>query len=180
MCDLLLLKPAVVQSLSHVWLLVIPWTAHTKLPCPSLFLGVCANSCLFNQWCHPTISSSFSSSCPAFNLPHYQGILQWFSLCQLHHQCFQWLSFRMDWFDLLAVQGTLMSLLQHHSSKASVPQLSAFFMVHVSHPYITIGKTIALTIWTFVSKVMSLFFNTLSSFVIAFHPRSKHLLISWL
>ena len=90
------------------------------------------------------------------------------------------ISFRMDWFDLLAVQGTLMSLLQHHSSKPSVPKLSAFFMVHLSHPYITIGKTIALTIWTFVSKVMSLLFNTLSSFVIAFHPRSKHLLISWL
>ena len=88
--------------------------------------------------------------------------------------------FRMDWLDLLAVQGTLKSLLQHHSSKASVLQCSAFFMVWLSHPYMTTGKTIALTIQTFVGKIMSLLFNTLSRFVIAFLPRSKHLLISWL
>ena len=88
--------------------------------------------------------------------------------------------FRMDWLDLLAVQGTLKSLLQHHSSKASVLQCSAFFMVQISHPLITIGKTITLTIWTFVGKVMSLLFNMLSRLVIAFLPRSKHLLISWL
>ena len=86
----------------------------------------------------------------------------------------------MDWFDLLAVQGTLKSLLQHHSSKASVLQRSAFFMVQLSHPYMTTGKIVALTIWTFVSKVMSLHFNMLSMFVIAFLPRSKRLLISWL
>ena len=90
------------------------------------------------------------------------------------------ISFRIDWFDLLAVQGTLKSLLPHHSSKASILQSSAFFMVQLSHPYMTTGKTIALTRWTFVGKVMSLLFNMLSRLVITFLPRSKHLLISWL
>ena len=90
------------------------------------------------------------------------------------------ISFRMDWFVFLVVQGTLKSLLQHHSSKASVLQCSAFFVVQLSHPYMTTGKAIALTIWTFISKVISLLLNTLSRFVIAFLPRSKHLLISWL
>ena len=85
------------------------------------------------------------------------------------------ISFRIDWFDLLAVQGTLKSLLQHHNLKASVPQHSAFFVVQFSHPYTT-GKTIALTIWTFVSKVMSLLFNRLSRFVIAFLAVSRHLI----
>ena len=85
-----------------------------------------------------------------------------------------------DWLDLLAVQGTLKSLLQHHSSKASILQHSAFFIVQLSHPYLTIGKTIALTRWTSVGKVMSLLFNILSRLVIAFLPRSKCLLISWL
>ena len=87
------------------------------------------------------------------------------------------ISFRIDWFDLLAVQGTLKSLFQHHSLKASVLWCSAFFIVQLSHPYMTTGKTIALTRWTFVSKVMSLLFNMLSRLVIAFLPRSKHLLI---
>ena len=90
------------------------------------------------------------------------------------------ISFRMDRLDLLEVQGTLKSLLQHHSSKASILWHSAFFMVQLSHLYMTTGKTIALTRWTFVGKVMSLLFNTLSRFVIAFLPKSKHLLISWL
>ena len=90
------------------------------------------------------------------------------------------ISFRMDWLDLLAVQGTLKSLLQHHSSKAPVLQCSAVFIVQLSHPYITTGKTIILTRWTFVSKVMSLLFNMLSRLVITFLPRSKCLLISWL
>ena len=89
------------------------------------------------------------------------------------------ISFRIDWFDLLAVQGTLKSLLQHHSSKASILQCSVYFIVQLSHPYTTLGKTRALTIWTFVGKVMSLLFNMLSRFVIAFLPRCKHLLISW-
>ena len=91
------------------------------------------------------------------------------------------ISFRIDWFYLLEViQGTLKSLLQHHSSKASILWHSAFFMVQLSHPYMTTGKTIALSIWTFVCKVMSLLFNALSRFVIAFLPRSKSLLMSWL
>ena len=90
------------------------------------------------------------------------------------------ISFRMDWLDLLAVQETLKSLLQHHSSKASILQRSAFFIVQLSHPYMTTGKTIVLTRRTFVGKVMSLLFNMLSSMVIAFLPRSKCLLISWL
>ena len=90
------------------------------------------------------------------------------------------ISFRMDWLDLLAVQGTLKSLLQHHSSKASILQCSAFFIVQFSYPYTTTGKTIALTRWTFVNKVMSLLFNMLSRFVITSLPRIKHLLISWL
>ena len=90
------------------------------------------------------------------------------------------ISFRMDWLDLLPVQGTLKSLLQHHSSKASILGCSAFFIVQLSHPYMTTGKTIALTRQTFVGKVMSLLFNILSRFVIAFLPRGRHLLISWL
>ena len=90
------------------------------------------------------------------------------------------ISLRMGWLDLLAVQGTLKSLLQHHSSKASILRHSAFFTVQLSHPYMTTGKTIALTRWPFVDKVMSLLFNRLSRFVIAFLPRSKCLLISWL
>ena len=90
------------------------------------------------------------------------------------------ISSRIDWLDCLAVQGTLESLLQHHSSKASILQRSAFFIVQLSHPYMTTGKTIALARWTFVGKVISLLFNMLSSLVIAFLPRSKRLLISWL
>ena len=90
------------------------------------------------------------------------------------------ISFRMDWLDLLAVQGTLKSLLQHHNSKASILQCSVFFRVQLSYPYMTTGKTIALATWTFVCKVTSLLFNMLSSLVITFLLRSKHLLISWL
>ena len=102
----------------------------------------------------------------------------------LQHQSFNehpgLVSLRMDWLDLLAVQGTLKSLLQHHSSKASINQCSAFFTVQFSHPYMTTGKTIALTRWTFVGTVMSQLFNMFSRLVITFLPRSKHLLISWL
>ena len=94
---------------------------------------------------------------------------------------YSWLiSFRIDWFYLFPLQETLQSLLQHHNSKASVLQHSTLFMVQLSHPYMTTGRTIALTIWTFVSKVISLLFNTLSRFVIAFVTRSKYLLLSWL
>ena len=105
---------------------------------------------------------SFSFSISPFN--DYSGLI----------------SFRMDWLDLLAVQGTLKSLLQHHNSKASILWFSAFFTVQLSHPYITTGKTIALTRRTFVGKVMSLLFNMLSRLVITFISRSKHLFISWL
>ena len=128
---------------------------------------------------------------PAFNLSQHQGLFQWISSLhqvakvlefQLQHQSFQWISglisFRIDWLKLLAVQGTLKSLLQHHSSKASILRRSAFFVIQLSHPYMTTGKTIALTRRTFVGKVMSLLFNMLSRLVIAFFPRSKHLLIS--
>ena len=96
------------------------------------------------------------------------------------NECSGLISFRIDWFDLLAVQGTFKSLLQHHSSKASILQRSAFFIVQFSHPYLTTGKTIALTRQTFVDKVMFLLFNMLSRLVITFFPRSKRLLISWL
>ena len=110
-------------------------------------------------------------------------------LCQPFSSCFNispsnensgLISFRMDWFDVPAMQGTLKSLLQHHNLKASILWHSAFFMVQLSHPYMTTGKTIALIRWTFVGKVMSLLFNMLSKLAIAFLPRSKCLLISWL
>ena len=129
---------------------------------------------------------------PALSLSQHQGLFQWVGSLhqvakvlelQLQLQSFQWIlrtgliSFRIDWFDLLVVQGTVRSLLQHHSSKVSVLWHSAFFMVQLSHPYMTTGKTMALTAWTFINTVMSLLFNMLSRFVIAFLPRSKHLLI---
>ena len=129
-----------------------------------------------------------SPSPSAFNLYQHQGLFQW--VISLHqgpknwsfsispsNECPGLISFRVDWFGLLAVQGALKSLLQHHNLKASILWLSAFFVVQFSHPHMTIGKTIALTIQTFVDKVISLLFNTLSRFVIAFLPRSKHLLI---
>ena len=131
-----------------------------------------------------------SPSSPALNISQHQGLFQWVSSShqvakvlelQPQHQFFQWIfrsiSFRIDWLDLLAVQGTLKSPLQHHSSKASILWHSAFFMVQLLHPYMTTGKTIALTIWTFVCKVMFLLFNKLSRIVIAFLPRSKRFLI---
>ena len=135
---------------------------HPLLLPPSIFLSISIfsnESCLHIRW--PKYWSFSFSISPA---NEYSGLI----------------SFRMDWSDLRAVQGTLMSLLQHHSSKASIFQHSAFFMVQLSHPYMTIGRTIALTRWTFVSKVMSVFFNMLSRFVIAFLSRSGCLLISWL
>ena len=113
-----------------------------------------------------------------------QLLLQVASILELQHESsneyLKLVSFRIDWFDLLAVQWTLKSLLQHHSSKASFLPCSAFFMVQLSHLYMTTGKAITLTRWTVVSKVMSLLFDMLSVFVLVFLPRSKHLLISWL
>ena len=135
---------------------------HPFLLLPSIFpsIGVFSNkSVLCIRW--PEYWS-FSLSISPSN--EYSGLI----------------SFRIYWFDLLAVQGTLKSLLQHHSSKASILWRSAFFVVQLLHPYMTVGKTIALTRQTFVGKVMSLLFNMLSRFVIAFLPRSKRLLISWL
>ena len=188
------LSQSVTSALSHVPLFVTPWTTayqaslsitntqsllklmsvkstmpsnHLILCCPLLLLPsippstrVFSNeSFLYIRW--PKIWS-FSFSISLFNV--YSGLI----------------SFSMDWLDLLAVQGTVKSLLQHHSSKASILRSSAFFLLQLSHPYITTGKTIALTRWTFFAKVISLLFNMLFRFVIAFIPRSKHLLISWL
>ena len=134
-----------------------------------------------------------SSSPPALNLSQHQGLFKWVS--SSHQMAKYWsfsfnisptneqpglISFRMDWLDLLAVQGSLKSLLQHHSSKASILQHSAFFIVQLSHPYMTTGETITLTRRNFVNKVMSLLFNMLSRLIITFLPRSKYLLISWL
>ena len=134
-----------------------------------------------------------SPSPPAFSLSQHQGFFQWVSsshhvatILELHlsisisDKYSRFISFRIDWFDLHAVQATLKSLLQHHHSKASILWCSTFFIVQFSHAYMTTGKTIALTRWTFVGKVMSLLFNMLSRMVIAFLPRSKSLLISWL
>ena len=166
---------------------------HSRLPCPSPTPRAYSNSCPSCQWCHPTISSSvipFSSCLQSFPASGSFQMSQFFAKVakvlefQLQHQSFQWIfrwiSFRMDWLDLLGVQGILKSLLQHHSSKTLVLWCSAFFTIQLSHPYMTTGKTIALTRQTFVGEVMSLLFNMLSSLVISFLPKSKHLLISWL
>ena len=144
---------------------------HAKLPCPSPTPRTCSNSCPPNRWCHLTISSSvipFFSCLQSFpasgSFPMSQSVLciRWpkywsfsFSI-SLSNEYPGLISIRIDWLDLLAVQGTLLSLLQHHSSKASILRCSAFFIVQLSHPYMTTGKTIALTRWTFVGKMVSL------------------------
>ena len=148
---------------------------HARLPCPSLTPGAYSNPCPLSWWCHPTNWTSASSSPPAFNLSQHQGLFKRVSSSyqvakvlefQLQHQSFNehsgLISFRKDWLDLLAVQGTLKSLLQHHSSKALILWRSTSFIVQLSHPYVTTGKTIALTRQTFVGKAMSLLFNMLS------------------
>ena len=164
---------------------------QAKAPCPPPTPRAYSNSCPLSWRCHPTISSSvvpFSSHLQS--LPASES----FQMSQLFASGSQsigfsfnispsdeysgLISFRMDWLDLLAVQGTLKSLLQHHGSKASILQRSAFFIVQLSHPNLTTEKTIALTRWTFVGKVMSLLFNMLSRLIITFLLRSKHLLIS--
>ena len=180
----------VVQSLSRVWLFATPWTAACQ---SSLYhLSELAQSRV--RWVNDAIQPSdplLSPSPPAFNLSQHQGFssesffrIRWpkywsfsFSISPSNEYS-GLISFRMDWFNLLVVQETLKNLLQHHSSKASILWRLAFFLVQLSHPYMTTGETIALTIWTFVGKVMSLLFNMLSKLVIAFLPRSKHLLIS--
>ena len=182
------------QLLSHVRLFATPWTAARQAPLS-----------ITNSWSPPKpvpIQSEMPSShlilcCPLLLLPPIPPSIRVFSNESTLHM--RWpkywsfsysinpsnehpglISFRMDWLDLLAVQRTLKSLLQHHSSKASILRHSAIFTVQLWHPYMTAGKTISLTRWTFVGKVMSLLFNMLSKFVITFLPRSKHLLISWL
>ena len=160
---------------------------HTRLPCPSATPRACWNSYPLSQWCHPTISSLcrplllLPLTFPKFRVFSKESVLciRWpkywsfsFSISPSNEYS-GLISFRMDWLDFLAVEETLKSLLQHHSSKASILRRSAFFTVQLSHPYMTPGKTIALTRWTFVGKVMSLLFNMLSRLVIAFLPRSK-------
>ena len=181
------------QSLSCVRLFVTPWTAarlaslsitnsQSLLKLMSMESVRPSNHLIL---CHPLLLPSLFPSIRVFSTesilyirwPKYWSFS--FSISP-YNEYLGLISFRMDWFDLLAVQGTLNSLLQHHSSKASVLQHSTFFMVQLSHPYMTTGKTIALTRQTFDGKVMSLLFNMLSRLVITFLPRSKHLLISWL
>ena len=166
---------------------------HTRLPCPSPNPGVYSNSCALSRWCLQPSYPLLSPSLPPLNLSQQQGLFKWVSSShqvaevlefQLQHQSSSeypgLISFRIDWLDLLAVQGTLKNLLQHHSSKASILLCSALFIAQLSHPCMTTGKIIVLPRWTFVGNIMSQLFNMLSRLVIAFLPRSKRLLISWL
>ena len=184
----------VVQSLSHVQLFSTPWTAAPQAP---LFITITqslpklmsiesvmpSNHLIL---CLPTLL--LSSIFPSIRVFSNESVLhiRWPKYCSfnlsssLSSEYSGLISIRIDWLDLLAVQGTLKSLLQHHKSKASILWRSAFFMIQLSHLYMTTGNIIALTMWTFVRKVMSLLFNILSRFVIAFLPRSKCALISWL
>ena len=177
--------------LSYVQFFVTPWTvAHqvslsitnsqsllkfmsTESVMPSNHLILC-HPLLLLLPIFPSIRVFSNESALRLRWPNFS-----FNICPLNEHP-GLISFRMDWLDLLAIQGTLKSLLQHHSSKASILQHSSPFIVQLSHPYMTAGKTIALTRWTFVNKVMSLPFNMLSRLVITFLPRSKCLLISWL
>ena len=182
-----------VQSLSHVWLFATPWIAARQASLsitnsqsllklmsiesvmPSSHLILC-RPLLLRPSIPPSIRVLSNESTLRIRWPKYWSFSFSISPSNEHPG----LIFRMDWLDLLAVQGTLESLLQHHSSKASILRHSAFFIVQLSHPYMTTGKTIALTRQTFVGKVMSLLLNMLSRLVITFLPRSKRLLISWL
>ena len=163
------------------------WQQNSRLLCLSPTPRFYSNSCPSSGWCQPTILC-----CPLLSPPSIFPSIRVFCNESVHHirwsrywsfsfsisTCNEYsglVSYRTDWLDLLAVQGTLKTLLQYHSSKASILWCSAFFMVQLSHPYMTTGKTIALTRWTFVSKVMSLLLNMLCRLVIAFLPRSKRL-----
>ena len=188
-----LLRFSSVQVLSHVRLSATPWTAAHQ-----------ASLSITNSWswlkltsiesvmpsnhlilCHPLLLPSIFPSITVFSSEsalHIRWPKYWsfsFSISPSNEHP-GLISFKIDWLDLPVVQGTLKSLLQHNSSKASILQCSAFFTVQLSHPYMTTGKTIALTRWAFVGKVVSLLFNMLSKLVITFLPRNKHLLISWL
>ena len=190
---MLICHPSVQFSHSVVWLFATPWTAarqtsliitnsQSLLKLMSIALVMPSNHLIL---CHPLLLPSIFPRNRVFSKesvlhirwPKYQSFSFRISASNEYSGL---ISFRMDWLNLLAVQGTLKSLLQHHSSKASIRQCSAFFIVQLSHPHMTTGETIALTRRTFVGKVMSLLFNVLSRLVIAFLPRSKCLLISWL
>ena len=141
---------------------------HTRLPCPISTLRACSNSCPLSQWCHPVLSPSPQPSVfPSIRVFSNESVLhiRWpkywsFSFTiSLSNEHSGLISFRMDWLDFLALQGTLKSLLKHHSSKTSIPQRSTFFIIQLSHPHMTTGKTIALTRRTFIDKVKSLLFN---------------------
>ena len=191
---LLLLSFSSVQSLSRVWLFVMPWTAahqaflsitsswsppkpmSIESVMPSNHLILCQPLLLLPP-IPPSIRVFSDESALWIRWPKYWSFSFSISPSNEHPGL---ISFRMDWLDLPAVQGTLTSLLQHHSSKASILRHSAFFTVQLSHPCMTTGKTIALTRWAFVDKIMSLVFSMLSMLVIIYLPRSKHLLISWL
>ena len=182
------------QSLSHASLFATPWTAACQAS-----LSVTNSRSLLKLTSIKSVmpSSHIILSCPLLLLPlifpsirvfsnesilHIRWPKYWSFNFSISHsnEYSRLVSFRMDWWDVLAIQGTLKSLLQYHSSKASILQCSAFFIVQLSYPYMTTGKNIALTGWTFVGKGIFLLFNMLSRLVIAFLPRSKHLLISWL
>ena len=164
---------------------------RARLPYPSPTPGAYSNSCPLSPWCHPTILFSvgpFSclQSFPSIRVFSNESVLcirwpkYWRFSISPSSEYSGLIAFRINWFDFLAVHGTLKSLLQYQNSKTSILQCSAFFMAQLSHPYVTTGKTIALTIWPLVSKVMSLLFDLLPRLLITFLPRSKHLLISWL
>ena len=178
------------HSLGCVWLFETPWTASLSITNPQSLLKLMSiefvmpsnhfmlcRSLLFLPSIFPIIRVFSKESVLHIRWPKYWSFS--FSISPSNEYS-GLISFRMDWFDLLAVQGTLKSLLQHHSSKASVLQHSAFFIVQLSHPYMTTGKNMTLIRWTFVSKVMSVLFNMLSRLVITSLPRSKCLLLLWL
>ena len=182
-----------VQLLSHVWLFVKPHIATCKA---SLSITIWWSLLTHVHWVSDAIQSAHPLSSPSPPTLIFPNIRVFSNASVLSIRWLKYWSFsfnispsnedsgliyfRMDWLHLLAVQGTLKSLLQHHSSKASILQCSAFIIVQLSHPYMTTGKTIALTRRTFVGKVMALLFNMLSSLVITYLQKSKHLLISWL
>ena len=183
-----LVQVSSVQWLSRVWLFATPWSAacHASLSITnsrSLLELISIPSVMPSNHlilCHPLLlPPSIFPSIRVFSNESVLCVTFDFRI-SLSSEYSGLISFRMHWFDLLAVQGTLKSLLQHHSPKPSILQCSAFFIVQLSHPYMTTGKAIALTIWTIIGKVISLLFNMLSRLVIAFLPRSKCILISWL
>ena len=189
-----MVKFSSVQSLSHVWLFATPWIAAHQASLsitnsrsspkfmsiesvmPSSHLIFCRPLC-FLPPIPPSIRVFSNESTLHMRWPKYWTFSFSIGPSKEHPGL---ISFRMDWLDLLAVQGTLKNLLQHHNSNVSILRRSAFFTVQLSHPYMTTGKTIALTRWTFVDKAMSLLLNMLSRLIITFLPRSKRLLISWL